>query len=130
MCHVLMFCAQHRYTQNAQVHAVAAGKAAASRLQRAGWTGGEGIDMDEGPDACSAFEEQVPAEQAAMPLAVVTAVATPLPRAGKQGSPLLQEEGQISTHLFNIDLPSTHMSSFSSLRMTNSTALFFACVCG
>lgn len=59
------------------------------------------------PEATSAFEEQVPAEQAAKPLAVVTAVATPLRSAGRQGSMLLQEEGQISTHLFNVDLPGT-----------------------
>ena len=66
------------------------------------------------PDASSAFEERVPAEQAAMPLAVVTAVATPLPSAGRQGSPLLQEEGQVSTHLFNVELPSARMPLYSS----------------
>jgi hypothetical protein len=90
-----------------QVHSVAAGKAAASRLQRAGWAGDDNID-GASAEADSAFEEQVPVEEAAMPLAVVTAVATPLPSAGgKEGSPLLQEEGQISTHLFNVELPST-----------------------
>lgn len=105
-----------------QVHTVAAGKAAAHRLQRAGWTGVEGID--EAPDASSAFEERVPAEQAAMPLAVVTAVATPLPSTGRQGSPLLQEEGQISTHLFNVELPSACMPSSSCHTITRQRESF------
>ena len=113
-----------------QMHTVAAGKAAASQLQRAGWTAGEGIDVDAGPDASSAFEEQLPAEQAAMPLAVVTAATTPLPRAGKQGSPLLQEEGQISTHLFNIDLPSTCMTSVSRFHSTTARQRNFCLFCG
>lgn len=91
-----------------EVHTVAAGKAAATRLQRAGWAGGDD-DMDGAAEA--AFEEEIPAEEAGAPLAVVTAVATPLPRAGREGSPLLQEEGQISTHLFNIQLPSAFRRS-------------------
>jgi hypothetical protein len=92
-----------------EVHTVVAGKAAATRLQRAGWAGGD-EDVDSAAEA--AFEEEIPAEEAAAPLAVVTAVATPLPRATGEGSSLLQEEGQISTHLFSVQLPGAFRACF------------------
>ena len=82
---------------------MAAGKAAAARLRQAGRAGEEEDDLE---DSATAFEDDLAEGESSAPLAVVSAVATPLPRRDSAARPMLQREGQISTHLFHVELPS------------------------
>jgi len=85
------------------VHTVAAGKGAAARLRQAGRAGEEEEDLE---DSATAFEDDLAEGESSAPLAAVSAVATPLPRRDSAARPMLQREGQISTHLFHVELPS------------------------
>ena len=95
---------------------MAAGKAAAARLRQAGRAGEEEEDLE---DSATAFEDDLAEGESSAPLAAVSAVATPLPRRDSAARPMLQREGQISTHLFHVELPSeSPLSSRVRARLT------------